>query len=290
MINKVYLFNKKSSYSILKKNDLLEKIKSNRESFYPDILNAHKEHEKAKDKLQSILKKTQIPFSILQNMPKSDLFEKDSLIITLGGDGTFIHASHYVQKTPILGINSAPQSSTGHYCSISVDQKEDIILSKLEHIFNSKIPDKLNRLITRKNEKNTGFPFINDALFSNDNPADTSRYLIELDSQKEKHKSSGIWISTSSGSTAAFASTGGKPFSEIHSKSGKKQYGFIVRELYQSNKHSIRSGILLENQIFKLSSQMFHGKIYLDGRRNCIPIDFGDQIEFRFYDYPLLKF
>ncbi len=31
------------------------------------------------------------------------------LVVTLGGDGTFLEVSHYVKDTPILGVNSDPR-------------------------------------------------------------------------------------------------------------------------------------------------------------------------------------
>lgn len=291
MKRQVSLFFKNSSYSILKEKKLLQTIHKGNESFIPDLLNAHDEHEKAKEKLQKLLIQNSIPYIIINDFDTDKEDNDDSLVITLGGDGTFIHASHFVQRSPILGINSAPQSSTGHFCSISIDKPTYEIMNYLENILNDQIkPQKLGRLMTRKNGKDSGFPFINDALFSNDNPADTSRYLIEMEKTKQKQKSSGIWISTSSGSTAAFDSAGGKYFSEINEKTGMRQYGFIVRELYQRKKDSLQYGIIQEDESFSITSRMFHGKIYLDGRRNCIPMNFGDHIEFSFYKKPLLKY
>jgi len=38
------------------------------------------------------------------------------LVITVGGDGTLLSASHSVANVPILGINSAPSHSVGFFC------------------------------------------------------------------------------------------------------------------------------------------------------------------------------
>jgi hypothetical protein len=44
------------------------------------------------------------------------------LVVTVGGDGTFLMASRALgHTTPILGINSAPSSSVGFFCSAAGD-------------------------------------------------------------------------------------------------------------------------------------------------------------------------
>jgi NAD+ kinase len=54
-----------------------------------------------------------------QEVTRSDIttFNGSSLIIPVGGDGTFIDASHYIlNRTPILGVNSSPGVSAGFFC------------------------------------------------------------------------------------------------------------------------------------------------------------------------------
>src|SRR5262249_11350634 len=42
---------------------------------------------------------------------------KVDLVLTVGGDGTLLAASHQVADVPILGINSAPAHSVGFFCA-----------------------------------------------------------------------------------------------------------------------------------------------------------------------------
>jgi len=44
-----------------------------------------------------------------------DATEAD-LVVTVGGDGTLLAASHRVNETPILGVNSSPSHSVGFFC------------------------------------------------------------------------------------------------------------------------------------------------------------------------------
>ena len=44
------------------------------------------------------------------------LFQNKDLIIAVGGDGTFLMASHFIfDKTPILGVNSDPRFKEGFF-------------------------------------------------------------------------------------------------------------------------------------------------------------------------------
>ena len=55
------------------------------------------------------------------------------LVITVGGDGTFLEASHHIKaNTPILGVNSDPQRSVGFF--VPAMQK---ILKFLQRLINS---------------------------------------------------------------------------------------------------------------------------------------------------------
>jgi len=51
---------------------------------------------------------------------------------------------------------------------------------------------------------------LNDCLFSNECPASTTRYVLRRGTRQEEHYSSGVWISTAAGSTAATQAAGGR--------------------------------------------------------------------------------
>ena len=49
------------------------------------------------------------------------------LVISVGGDGTFLEASHYISdNTPILGVNSDPLRSVGFFCSCTKENFEEL--------------------------------------------------------------------------------------------------------------------------------------------------------------------
>ena len=51
---------------------------------------------------------------------------KPDLVVTIGGDGTLLAASHAIGDTPILGINSAPDFSVGFFCSGRLGNGSDV--------------------------------------------------------------------------------------------------------------------------------------------------------------------
>src|SRR3989304_5997913 len=76
-------------------------------------------HLKAIEKVRDILLKENKKFSfVMANELKASDFEDIDLVITIGGDGTFIRAASFISSQLILGINSEPDSSEGALTSI----------------------------------------------------------------------------------------------------------------------------------------------------------------------------
>src|SRR5262249_5291 len=49
------------------------------------------------------------------------------LVISVGGDGTFLGCSHVIADLPVLGVNSAVGSSHGHWCLANKDNFRQIL-------------------------------------------------------------------------------------------------------------------------------------------------------------------
>jgi len=265
-------------------------VGTNNKDLYEAIINAHKEHHESVDilktKLRSLKKKIPVVFHCRgdKRMPK---IKKDHIFIALGGDGTFIFASHYVKDALMIGINSAPDYSIGHYCKYSLFDKTVDLTRELEDILHDKaaITD-LYRLRLKINGAEVPIPIINDLLIVDKNPATTTRYILNFNDKKYHQKSSGIWISTAMGSTAAYASSGGEVFSQYNSQ-GQKQFGFIIREVYRPEKNTLLKGMVTENDKLEIVISMIEGYIYIDGGQKKIKIHIGDKIELGFQDVPL---
>ena len=254
---------------------------------------SHNKHKESLETLCQILHEQGIKYTLLsRNTP--DVFrisKKFHLWISFGGDGTFLYCSHYVKDTPILGINSSPSTSVGHYCKFNMfyHQKEFINFLKNLNLNNIK-HKKIERLDIHINGTSIGMPVLNDLLIAASNPAETSFYLLEYKNKVQRQRSSGLWIATSTGATAAFKSAGGKVFNAVNRKK-ERQFGVIVRELYStSESKKLVQMHVSENEKFSISSGMSHGAIFVDGFHNKFNFLSGDRLEIKFYKDPLITY
>ncbi len=203
------------------------------------------------------------------------------LIITIGGDGTFLDTAHFVKDIPMWGINSTPTHSAGFLMSAAPQNFE----KQWRMLVQRKLPIlKLQRLQILINGRKLPELVLNDVLIAHANPAAVSRYELRVGDRKEEQKSSGLWISTAAGSTAATQSAGGKVL-PLESK----QIQFIARELYHGRNHRYRlaKGIVSPKTKIHAISQMHEAACYLDGPRVWYSIRYGDRVEVKSANRPL---
>lgn len=173
-------------------------------------------------KIQTIFLGSEIKIISFDNFKKSDL-EKIDLVITFGGDGTFIKAADLIDNSLIIGINSNPQKSEGALTSIDINEIDKLNLINLG---NYDIIKKYRAKIKLNGKLIDEHP-LNDIYVGTVSQFHCSRYKIKFKSYEEEHRSSGVIISTGTGSSAWFCSAGGEKFNHDDEK-----LGFIVREPY----------------------------------------------------------
>lgn len=177
------------------------------------------------------------------------------LVLSVGGDGTFLEVSHYVEETPILGVNSDTNGSIGYYCAATVQNFSEVIGNL------SVYPQtKLNRLQLVKDGKRIDELVLNEVLFAHPNPAANARYEYKINEEqklnprngKTLHKNSGLIVCTAAGSTAWIHEMGGKvmPLDSL---------------LLQYHERDFRDSGFEFAQEIELRSLTREGKIYLDG-------------------------
>ena len=102
--------------------------------------------------VETTLKKYNINYTISKRERLNEkLFQNKELVIAVGGDGTFLRASHFIfDKTPILGVNSDPKCKEGFFM---VATRKDFN-RKFSKIANNEFKiKKLNRLEAYLNNK-----------------------------------------------------------------------------------------------------------------------------------------
>ncbi len=209
-----------------------------------------------------------------------DLDRRFALVVTVGGDGTFLEASHALFRTPILGVNSDPEKSVARFSACDVDALDDLLDRYRAGLVR---PVSLARLRLRLDGKTLPFAALNDVLVTARCPAEASRYTLKVGTIREEQMSSGLWISTAVGSTAANASAGGRVLPH-----GCRCFQYVVREVYhrKTGRRRLLKGILRAGKIVILS-HMRDGEIYVDGANLRIPFGLGSRLEVSLSNRPL---
>lgn len=192
------------------------------------------------------------------------------LVITIGGDGTLLDASHAVVNVPVLGINSSPRFSVGHFCGCNAESFSDAI----DRILARTMPQiALRRLEARIEGRTLPYPILNDVLFSHHIPAAMSRYIVRANGTSDEHKSSGLWIATAAGSTAAIHSAGGQVM-PLESTAVQ----LLARELYVHNHDEHPLAHAFTDGPIELVSKMRVGALYMDGHRIKFNVAYGERV------------
>ena len=211
------------------------------------------------------------------------------LVVTVGGDGTLLAASHGIGPgVPLLGVNSAPTHSIGFFCAARKGGVRDALDRALSGALKHTV---LTRMRVERNHERLHERVLNEALFCHQSPAATSRYILRLSEgskalEHEEQKSSGIWVGPAAGSTAAQRSAGGRilPLS-----SHKLQ--FVVREPYRvegREELTAALGLIDEGQVLELKSKMRYARLFLDGDHIVHDVTIGDVVTMRRSDEPLV--
>ncbi len=148
------------------------------------------------------------------------------LVIVLGGDGTFLRTSHHVvDDTPMLGINTRPKKKEGFY------------MQDLSKTFEKRLYSflccgvgklwKLNRLEAWINKRKLPVRALNEFYIGTEAAYHLARYYLCIDKKQEFQRSSGVLVSTATGSHAWVKSAGGKVLPPCSTK-----FQVLVREPY----------------------------------------------------------
>lgn len=237
------------------------------------LIRADAEHKRAVEAVRRALKARKIAFAESPIVPLNAALKRQlasaDLVVSVGGDGTLLSASHYVKDGMIIGVNSAPGDSVGHFCT----SNRESFAEGLDSILSLKWrPVELARLQVTLDGKPLTELALNDALVAHYSPAVTTRYLIEVGDHIEEHRSSGVWISTAAGSTAGIGSAGGR---RMPLRSRRIQ--FLVRELYRepNREYKLTRGFTPPDSGVTIASKMPDGRLYIDGARAQYQFPFG---------------
>jgi len=195
------------------------------------------------------------------------------LVISVGGDGTFLRASHHIDNTPILVVSSDVRYNEAFYSRATSKD----FARKFKLLLQGKFKiTKLSRLEAKLNGKKLPLMAVNEVFVGSKHPYHTSRYWLTIRGRKEFQKSSGILITTASGSTG-WAKSAAKGKLKIP----KNGFGYVVREPYigRLTKSKLLKGSLSPKEKVKITSELHSGIIVVDSSEKNFKFLDGDKLE-----------
>src|SRR5262245_37143001 len=254
-ISRVLVVYKKSYYELYKYEHRQRYLAALRQR-HPQIIQtmrlSHEENQRTLAAVCASLAALHLPYDCVYRGDLNSIAGYD-VLLSVGGDGTFLEVSHYAMDTPILGVNSDPQRSTALFCAAD----RQTIQPRLEMLLAGTLPEvRLARLQASINDTPLPYLALNDLLVAHVNPAAIASYTLQVGEYSEDQKSSGLWIATAAGSTAAIRAAGGRV---LPLRSRKLQY--LVREPYFGDRHSYRflRGMIAPGPPLRILSRMRRG-------------------------------
>ncbi len=271
-VKRVLVAHKKSKYEMFidEGNQAALDLIKNYDPSVASVMASHERHIASLGSVLSVLNERGIPHDVFS---RSDVHSSDGydLVVAVGGDGTVLDLSHRIGETPLLAINSDPVKSVGYFCAAGSDEFGALLSRVIDDHWQ---PSRLMRFNVAVNGVEFPWPILNDILVAHANPAAVTSVLMQVgEGDSEAQRSSGIWISTPAGSTAAIRSAGGYVMAL---KSRALQY--LVREpcppIVGAYRHV--KGIRRMDERLAITSRMDEGMIYLDGPHVTLPFQLGD--------------
>lgn len=271
---RILLVYKRSTYEYLEPFGFSAKKESRR------FFSSHKRHYMTLKRIENFLRQEHVPFTkICRGGQISD--NTFDIVITIGGDGTFLEAAHAIEKQIILGVNSDPRWSVGRFCAAKPDNFPEVFHALMQ----GKAPlIDIHRFELSLNKKRLPIRALNDVLICHKNPAAMSHYYLHLGRTREEQRSSGVWVATAAGSTGAIRSGGGRP-----SPLDSRKFQYLPRELYLGWKTRARlsGGFIRPPQRLQIGSLMRDGVFFIDGAHLQFPFPFGHTLLIQISRQPL---
>lgn len=219
-----------------------------------------KEQKSSLDTVKKVLGKYNINFRVAdRDRLKKHQFRDRDIVMAVGGDGTFLRASHFISNQLIFGVNSDVKDKEGFFMKSSRKDFEPKLKRIIKGSFKAR---KLQRLEARINGKRIDVLALNEFFIGPRKSYHAAKYTLKIGSRKERQKSSGILITTPTGSYAWARS-----YSSRTMPLDSEDFQFVVREPYQGKvfkNYRLKHGILKKSQNISIVSEMLDGIIVAD--------------------------
>jgi NAD+ kinase len=268
---KILIVEKETRFEYLQKNNQLENLDKKK---FDNIHDDHQRHYTAHDLLVKSLEENSLEFVLIKDKQIVETnFNEFEVIITLGGDGTFINSAAKVSGQKIIGINSEPRKSIGGLAKF-VPSDIAMICTKIS---TDKLEiDNWDRLSAKVNGKELPYWAINEILISKPNIYQTSKLHIKVGNTEGFCYGNGIIVATQRGSTAFYQSAKGVTF-QSHSFGS---FGYALVLPFQIKGSILESAILDPHEIIEVSPKRSgHSLIFDCDEKRIYKLSDEDEVE-----------
>lgn len=282
------------------------------------LKNRYEVHRSCVEDVTKTLQSLDVSYNVIgrEEMHRGILLGKD-LVVTVGGDGTTLSTSCFLDDSiPVLGVNSDPtrpedqivtkvrdeRRSRGALCALSATDVESRLPSI---IFGESTPKQRSRIqcIVKSTYTETRLPpALNDVLVAHPSPAAVSRFRLTLKHLENDYDasfqaksgsimsntgpnifsyncwSSGIWVSTATGSTAAMHAAGGHQMDLNSTNLQYKVREHLLEkdedELFDKTGH----GEFTPEEMIHIRWNSQFGCVFVDGSHTTHDLQLGDEI------------
>jgi len=242
---------------------------------------AHDEHYETLELLKEQLDFQDISYRLVSRDSQWTWDGTFDAVVSVGGDGTLLAASHNIKSEGrLIGVRSS-QSSVGYLCSAGISEikllVENIKMGRITWQSVSRVKAQITK--ASNGETLETVPVLNDLLYANANPAATTRYRILFRDRYETHRSSGIWFATGMGSTAAIFAAGGERRPQTD-----PLFQFRVRELYKlGHRYPEIESSLFDPDLepLEIENRCPQAILATDGQHGNLDLGYGDIIRIK---------
>ena len=201
----------------------------------------------------------------------------NDLVISFGGDGTFLSCAQHFPTSPLLGINSdyrVDSIAEGSYGALTTVNSANFD-RKLDVIFDNRYSfAKWHRLTAKLNGKQLSGSAVNEIFIGNPIAYESCDISIDLEGRSEDFLCSGAIFCTGMGSHAWFKAAGGVPFgNELNA------FGFMVIMPNYKEQLLFSSGMLSSSSSIVIRPNRDNYILSFDSKHDTIKLRVGDKIE-----------
>jgi hypothetical protein len=202
------------------------------------------------------------------------LFGPEDVIIAVGQDGLVANIAKYLDGQPVFGVNPDPQQYDGVLVRFAPDRWQETLARWMAH----QVRFEQRPMVEAKLESGEKLLALNE-IFVGHSTHQSARYAIRFGDQLEVHSSSGIIISSGTGTTGWARSIMEATGRSVSLQPVEKRVAFFVREPFPSiaTGNSIQSGEMGLSEHLQITSMMNEGgTIFADGiEKDRLPFDWG---------------